>query len=226
MSKTAIILFAHLPDFEARAKSLSGFSSQKSTRRISSVLTKHFYQLAKETSADTFLIDSYHQKGKTFGERITNAFTSIYAKGYENVICIGNDCPELDLPQLQNAILEIEKGNVVLGPTVDGGAYLIGIPKNHFHKKEFLKIRWQTRKAYKDILKSYHISEVNVIETKLLTDIDKANDVYSNHHDLVYVLLNEIRCFILKFNKENKTFLVPTSVCQDLFLRGPPAFVL
>ena len=88
MDKTAIILFANLPDFEARAKSFSGFSSKKATQKISSVLTQHFYSLAKQTSADSFLIDSYHQKGKSFGERITNAFADIYAKGYENIICI------------------------------------------------------------------------------------------------------------------------------------------
>ncbi|MEO5912030.1 MAG: DUF2064 domain-containing protein [Pelobium sp.] len=226
MIKTAIILFAHLPDFEARAKSLSGFSSQKSTQRISSILTQHFYQLSQQTSAETFLIDSFHQKGKTFGERITNAFVSIYAKGYENVICIGNDCPELNLQQLQNSIVEIEKGNVVLGPTVDGGAYLIGIPKNHFNKEAFLKIKWQTRKTYKDILKSYQVAEANIIENKLLADIDKANDVYTHHHQLIYVLLNEIRNFILAFNTKNKTSLVPTSICQDLFFRGPPAFII
>ncbi|HET8829174.1 MAG TPA: hypothetical protein VFM79_07515, partial [Pelobium sp.] len=78
MTKTAIILFADLPDFEARAKSFSGFSSQKATRKISSILTHHFYALAQKTTAKTFLIDSFKQKGKSFGEKITNAFAAIY----------------------------------------------------------------------------------------------------------------------------------------------------
>ena len=34
MNKTAIILFANLPDFEARAKSFSGFSSKKATQKM------------------------------------------------------------------------------------------------------------------------------------------------------------------------------------------------
>ena len=72
MNKTAIILFANLPEFEARAKSFSAYSSQKATQQISQVLTQHFYQLAQQSSADTFLIDSYHQQGKSFAKNMSN----------------------------------------------------------------------------------------------------------------------------------------------------------
>ncbi|MDA9555087.1 DUF2064 domain-containing protein, partial [Pelobium sp.] len=139
--KTAVILFAHLPEFEAKTKSLSFYQSKKATQKLSSVLTKHFYSLAKQTSAETFLIDTYHQKGKTFGERISHAFENVYAKGFENVICIGNDCPALDFNQLENAIEEVESGNPILGPAEDGGAYLIGIPKTLFDAKRFENIK-------------------------------------------------------------------------------------
>lgn len=194
MTKTAIILFAHLPDFEARAKSFSGISSQRATKKISDFLTQHFYTLSKQTSADSFLIDSHHQKGKSFGERITNAFESIYAKGYENVICIGNDCPNLSLQQLQSAISSVEKGNVVLGPTFDGGTYLIGIPKSHFDTSSFRNVKWQSRLTYRQ-LKSTFCTPVE--ELNLEVDVDSPSQIiaFSAHNELIEALRNIVLSF-------------------------------
>ncbi|MBU1372992.1 MAG: DUF2064 domain-containing protein [Bacteroidetes bacterium] len=223
MTKTAIILFAHLPEFEARAKSMSAISSKKATQKISIALTQHFYTLATQTSADTFLIDSYHQKGKTFGERITNAFTEVYAKGYENVICIGNDCPELNLNQLQNAIFETEKGNVVLGPTRDGGAYLIGIPKNSFHSASFLNIKWQKRKTFKDLKSLYHSP---ITELELFTDLDSANAISAVNpkNTLIRFLHHIIQDFKLDLKVTITPFILDFFFVSRAFLKGPPLF--
>jgi glycosyltransferase A (GT-A) superfamily protein (DUF2064 family) len=223
MTKTAIILFAHLPEFEARAKSMSAISSKKATQKISIALTQHFYSLAKQTTADTFLIDTYHQKGKSFGERITNAFTEVYAKGYENVICIGNDCPELNLNQLQNAISETEKGNVVLGPTSDGGAYLIGIPKKSFEKTSFLNIKWQKRKTFKDLKTLYHSS---ITELEIFTDLDSANSISSqNPKNRVIRLLNQIiQNFKSNLEVVKNPFILDFFFINRAFLKGPPVF--
>jgi glycosyltransferase A (GT-A) superfamily protein (DUF2064 family) len=221
MTKTAIILFAHLPEFEARAKSMSAISSKKATQKISIALTQYFYTLAKQTSADTFLIDTYHQKGKTFGERITNAFADVYAKGYENVICIGNDCPELNLNQLQDAIFETEKGNVVLGPTRDGGAYLIGIPKRYFNKASFLNIKWQKRKTFKDLKNIYQSS---ITELEIFTDLDSKNAISAaNPKNTVIRFLYHI-IQNLKSNLEviKTPFILDFFFVNRAFLKGPP----
>jgi glycosyltransferase A (GT-A) superfamily protein (DUF2064 family) len=224
MNKTAIILFANLPDIEARVKSFSGFSSKKTTQKISSVLTKHFYQLSRQTSADAFLIDSYHQKGKSFGERITNAFDDVYAKGYENVICIGNDCPELDLNQLQSAITSLESGKVVLGPTKDGGAYLIGVPKSYFDKKSFFKIRWQSHKTYNDIFQNFKNSAAEIIVEYILKYLDNQNDArsYSKSNTLIRVILQQINAFISKFKNKNIFTFTSAATFQNIYFRGPP----
>jgi hypothetical protein len=222
MNKTAIILFAHLPEFEARAKSLSYFSSKKVTQKISNVLTQHFYNLANQTTADTFLIDSYHQKGKIFGERIANAFSDVYAKGYENVICIGNDCPSLKINQLQTAIDETEKGNVVLGPTFDGGAYLIGIPSTHFQKGSFENINWQNRKTYKD-LKNLYRSFVSELE--ILADIDsaKAISLINPENSILRIINQIIKDFKSNFQMVKQPFKIDFFFISEDFLKGPPA---
>ena len=221
MTKAAIILFAHLPEFEARAKSMSAISSKKATQKISIALTQHFFTLAKQTSAEIFLIDTHHQKGNTFGERITNAFADVYAKGYENVICIGNDCPELNLSQLQNAIIDTEKGNVVLGPTRDGGAYLIGIPKKKFNKVSFLNIKWQKRKTFRDLKNLYHSS---IIELEIFTDLNSANAISAANpkNTVIKFLHHIIQNFKSNLEVTKTSFIIDFFFVNRAFLKGPP----
>ena len=226
MNKTAVILFANLPELEARAKSFSNYSSQKATQQISKVLTQHFYQLAKQSSADTFLIDSRVQKGKNFADRITNAFNETYAKGYENVICIGNDCPSLTINQLENAIYQTEKGKIVLGPTEDGGAYLIGLPKIYFNKVAFTNIKWQSKKTYQDLKNIFSSTKSNVVETETLSDLDNPEDILNAKNKTIVTKL--ITQLILNFSNiyNEKVFqtIIDYVKVDSSSLKSPPAF--
>lgn len=226
MNKTAVILFADLPEFEARAKSFSAYSTKKATQQISKVLTHHFYQLAQQTSADAFLIDSYHQQGKSFAERITNAFSATYAKGYENVICIGNDCPWLTLNLLENAIKEVESNKIVLGPTKDGGAYLIAIPKNQFNAFTFKQIKWQSTQTYKNLKNLYQAVQADILETEILTDIDQPEDILNadNRTYIIKLLAQLILKFADKFTQNVFQLKLGANKVDASSLKGPPAF--
>lgn len=222
MRKTAIILFAHLPEFEARDKRFSSLSSQKATQKISKILTNHFYNLAQKTTCDTFLIDTFRQKGKGFGERITNAFVSIYAKGYENVICIGNDSPGLEISHLEKAILETEKGKVTLGPAVDGGAYLIGIPKKFFNSIAFLNVRWQSKHTYQDIVKKL-CHKVEVTQLIPLLDIDNAEQIQKHQkNELIDLLIQIIQTYIVKIPCLYQKNDTSATFSETIQFRGPP----
>jgi glycosyltransferase A (GT-A) superfamily protein (DUF2064 family) len=214
--------------FEARAKSFSGYSSQKTTRKLSSILTHHFYNLAKKTTATTFLVDTYLQKGKNFGERISNAFADVYAKGFDNVICIGNDCLELSLAQLEIAISQTEIGKVILGPTADGGTYLMGIPKAYFNQVSFSKIKWQTTQTFKNLHQLFLSQKANILETELLIDIDGEKDISSKNkvNSLIRLLIHFIQ------NSKTKQILSLSYLRSDLLylsfpsLKGPPTLAI
>ena len=226
MTKTAIILFANLPEFEARAKSFSNCSSQKTTHQISQVLTQHFYHLAQQSSADAFLIDSSIQKGKNFAERITNAFSDTYAKGYENVICIGNDCPALTLKQLEIAVEQVEKNKVVLGPTKDGGAYLISIPKSCFKAESFSQIKWQSSKTYEGLKNLFQSIRADVLETEIFSDIDQPEDIFnaSNQTIITKLLAQLILNFADTFKSKAFQINIDYLKVDSFSLKGPPAF--
>ncbi|MGX7257132.1 transferase 1, rSAM/selenodomain-associated [Enterococcus hermanniensis] len=66
----------------------------------------------------------FPQLGDTIGDRMDHAMKTIFAKGYEKVVLTGSDIPNLNQKIIQDAFDKMEE--VVIGPSCDGGYYLIG----------------------------------------------------------------------------------------------------
>jgi rSAM/selenodomain-associated transferase 1 len=76
------------------------------------------------TTANSFTA----QSGETLGERMANAAAALFKQAYAGVVIVGCDCPELVAEDIDEAFAHMEKGaDVVFGPAVDGGYYLIGL---------------------------------------------------------------------------------------------------
>ncbi|MBI2986519.1 MAG: TIGR04282 family arsenosugar biosynthesis glycosyltransferase [Deltaproteobacteria bacterium] len=71
----------------------------------------------------------FAQRGEELGERMYNIFTDLSTKGYRNVIIVGSDLPVLPPRFLEDAFVMLQRSemSVVLGPSRDGGYYLIGM---------------------------------------------------------------------------------------------------
>lgn len=67
------------------------------------------------------------QQGNDLGERMRNAFQSVFEQQYQKVVIIGSDCYELTSEILQQAFIKLNTTDVVIGPAKDGGYYLLGI---------------------------------------------------------------------------------------------------
>jgi len=63
------------------------------------------------------------------GERLAQAFARAWQQGCERVVLVGADCPALSLTILQSAFAALADHDLVLGPAVDGGYYLIGLAR-------------------------------------------------------------------------------------------------
>jgi rSAM/selenodomain-associated transferase 1 len=69
----------------------------------------------------------FAQCGQSLGERMSHAFEHLFASGFEKIILIGSDLPTLPLGFFCQAYACLEKSaDVVLGPSADGGYYLVG----------------------------------------------------------------------------------------------------
>jgi rSAM/selenodomain-associated transferase 2/rSAM/selenodomain-associated transferase 1 len=77
----------------------------------------------------------YYQKqsGNDLGSRMYQAIDSVLARGYESCILIGTDLPEISVKDMETAFAVLDTKDVVLGPTSDGGYYLVGMK---FARKE------------------------------------------------------------------------------------------
>jgi hypothetical protein len=61
------------------------------------------------------------------GERLDRAFRNAFASGSRRVLVIGSDCPEITTADLEAGWSALESHDVVLGPAVDGGYWLVGL---------------------------------------------------------------------------------------------------
>lgn len=84
------------------------------------------------------------QRGATLGERMRNGIADLLARGFGPVVLIGADLPTLPADYVLDALdrLARRQESVVLGPSEDGGYYLIGLTRAH--DELFAGIPWGT----------------------------------------------------------------------------------
>lgn len=70
-------------------------------------------------------IPLFEQSGKDLGEIIYNAFVKIKKLGYQKIAFVGSDSPDLPIDYIENAFTKAENHDFVIGPTEDGGFYLL-----------------------------------------------------------------------------------------------------
>ncbi len=98
------------------------------------------------------------QAGHDLGQKMKNAFLQAFNEGFNSVIVIGSDSPDLPKEYLEFAFHALDTKNVVIGPSSDGGYYLIGFDKEAFLPYVFENISWSSDKVLEqtiDILQQH-----------------------------------------------------------------------
>lgn len=76
-------------------------------------------------------ITCFPQQGDDLGERLLYAFRWLHAQGYQNTILIGSDSPHITRDTIADARAALNEADIVLGPSEDGGYYLIAMHEPH-----------------------------------------------------------------------------------------------
>jgi rSAM/selenodomain-associated transferase 1 len=76
------------------------------------------------------------------GCRMHQAFCSVFDLGYRSVVAVGTDLPTVNSEMFRQALRELADHDIVLGPSLDGGYYLIGLNKPT--PELFSDIPWST----------------------------------------------------------------------------------
>jgi len=82
------------------------------------------------------------QHGEDLGEKMKNGMMDSFAQGFDPVIVIGSDIPDLPAVFIQESIVALETYDSVIGPAFDGGYYLIGFKRESFLPEAFQGIEW------------------------------------------------------------------------------------
>lgn len=115
------------------------------------------------------------QSSGDLGQRMKNAFKDAFAHGSKNAIGIGTDVPNLSSAILQQAQENLDNHDLVLGPAVDGGYYLIGM--NSYYPELFADIDWGTEHVYKQTREICTHLSLRIAELPILNDIDRPEDL-------------------------------------------------
>jgi len=129
------------------------------------------------------------QSGKDLGERLENAFLG-FKDSKSPMVIIGSDSPALPGQYLIDSGDLLSGDDIVLGPTEDGGFYLIAIKdiSRSFIEDLFKNIRWSTSDTLNDI-----IGNLNIIKKRFAL-IDKWYDIDT---------VQDIEKFLSRLNKNN-----------------------
>ncbi len=119
----------------------------------------------------------FPQRGNDLGERMSGAFEELWIKGYKKILLIGGDLPALPLRFLEHAceILEDPGKEVVLGPSRDGGYYLVGM--NRPLPQIFQRMSWSHSNVLDETIKK--LASLGICPKILSTwfDIDTLDDL-------------------------------------------------
>lgn len=222
--KIAVLIFSRSVEAEAKAKPLG--KGRHASKALASFNINNVRSKAAITKLPVIFISEFQQRGISFAERFANAFQDVFDKGFDKVIAIGNDCLSISPDDILIAANNVNESKCVIGPSLDGGAYLIGIHKTTFHKQAFCDIHWQsafTLSTLQDYLVEQNCDTILLSEK---VDIDTISDWNT--------ILNAIPFYIKKkilrlFSTGKKTLIDSCCMAIKLLsfvttksLRAPP----
>ncbi len=116
------------------------------------------------------------QRGGDLGERITACLDDLFGQGYERVVVIGADAPALPVEYLIDAFdcLTGER-SVVVGPSLDGGYYLIGMCCPH--PELFREMPWSSGEVLETTRARIAAAGLELTELDEFVDVDTPADL-------------------------------------------------
>ncbi|PTB93700.1 glycosyltransferase [Marivirga lumbricoides] len=117
------------------------------------------------------------------GSKMSAAFSEAFQQGYTSVCIIGSDCYELNTSIIDKAFEALQNKDAVIGPSTDGGYYLLGM--NHLIPEVFENKEWSTDSVCLETEKDFRKLNLSFSKLQALTDIDTEEDLKTIPEEVV-----------------------------------------
>lgn len=198
INKIALLVFVRDAHTEARVKPIFK-GDDKRNEQLYTFLNKRIISEARSSSFDYFVISTKDQVGLDFADRFKNAFKSIFEQGYDAVISVGNDVPQVNRKTIDRVYEAFSRYDVVIGKTTSNGAYTLGLTKYAFTKCDFEAVDWSS----KNVVRS--IEERAEVQGSSYQQLDEVYYEINSHDDLKLFIESVSHC---NFTFQGVLFLI------------------
>ncbi|GGI23826.1 hypothetical protein GCM10008119_09600 [Pedobacter mendelii] len=198
VTRTALIIFVRHPELgKVKTRLAKGIGDEKAlavynlllshTQQITIPINcyKFIYYTDQVIENDIWTFPGYtkrQQFGADLGARISNSFKELFDQGFKRVMIIGSDCYQLQTAIIEQAMARLAVNDVVIGPTFDGGYYLLGL--NRYVPELFRDKAWSTDQVTKETIATVNQLELTYSLMQKLHDVDEAADLNLNGIDI------------------------------------------
>lgn len=224
---TCILFFSRSVAEESKAKLFDHRLSARENVIVAKKLINHSLSVIRSTGITYIHYSEKMQSGLGFGERLSNAVHEVVLKGFEQVLVIGNDCPTLTRADLLDANAALQQGKTVIGPTTEGGVYMIGLQSAQFDAEAFKSLLWNTNQCFEAICNYVQNEELDVLKSAgdincLTTYLQSISRCTQRRITLYFKLTFLSRvvnqtCFLIDFSTRLSA--------ESDYLRGPPSIL-
>ena len=187
--RRALIIFVRRPELGKVKTRLAAEVGKDEALRIYIRLLDHTREVAQSVDCSRHLwyadkietddmwppisFDKYKQPDSDLGGRMKAAFAQAL-ENHDKVVIIGSDCPKLSTDIVEEAYDALDDHDLVIGPTYDGGYYLLGM--KNLHTFLFDDMRWSVDDVCETTIS--RSQDHNLSSTKLtkLSDVDYKSD--------------------------------------------------
>lgn len=191
-SRDHIVLFVRAPFLGQVKTRLASEIGPARALEIYRALTEHVLTVVRSTGAQVFVAHAPADAGPVMrawlgddvgyvpqvdgdlGVRMADAFASRVADGADRVIIVGSDCPTITRETITTALTALDDADVVFGPALDGGYYLVAA--RELHAALFRDVPWSSTRTLDVSLTRARDAGLRVALLTPMRDIDTVDD--------------------------------------------------
>jgi rSAM/selenodomain-associated transferase 1 len=190
-NKQLLMVFTKNPELGKCKTRLASTIGDEAALNVYEQLLDYTVNFARKVNAEKYVYYSkgiqnndrweesvFHKRNQAegnLGVKMATAFNENFDKGFEKIIIIGSDCAEIDESDIENAFQALDESEVVIGPAIDGGYYLLGM--RTFIPSLFQDKSWSTPDLINQTISTLKRQEISFSLLKEKSDIDYEEDL-------------------------------------------------